>query len=485
MKKFLLLFALVFFNLSSVRACFESVSIASSVNNRYAGHQNQCRSLSITYKTNGSTPSGCFSVSGGGGVVRLSASSTGVCYYSLGEGSGSATVSVSGSCMCNGQGISKTVSFTFEEWGFNSITLSAGTLNPAFDDMHKSGQVYTATVSSDVDKITINAVANSSKSKVSGTGTFPLAVGENVFPISATTKLGRTTSYTIKITREKPKDITKMSFEKTNFELNVEDVIELKPIIEPVDADSSKITWSSDNKSVAIVDSSGTIEAVGAGNATVTVKSENGVTASVNIKVLVPVSSIKFSKQIINMNLNESQILNYTILPNDAYNKNVTFSSSDDTIVSVDQNGQIITKKYGKATITVVTEEGSFRSDCIVNVTEKKMESLYVNNKNIKIKKGETAINNISITPAEFQSETLIWMSSNPNIVSVDANGLLTANDVGTATIIVTNADKTLSTSFNVEVYKESNNLIYITIIFIISVPIVVFGIKKYKIKDE
>ena len=185
------------------------------------------------------------------------------------------------------------------------------------------------------------------------------------------------------------------------------------------------------------------------------------------------------------MNLNESQTLNYTILPNDAYNKNVTFSSSDDTIVSVDQNGQIITKKYGKATITVVTEDGSFRSDCIVNVTEKKMESLYVNNKNIKIKKGETAINNISITPAEFQSETLIWTSSNSNVVSVDANGLLTANDVGTATIIVTNADKTLSTSFNVEVYKESNNLIYITIIFIISVPIIVFGIKKYKTKDE
>ena len=485
MKKFLLFFVLIFLNLLSVKACFESVSIQSSVNIRYAGHQNQCRSLSINYKTNGTIPSGCFSVSGDGGVVRLSASSTGVCYYSLGEGRGSATVSVSGSCMCNGQGISQTVSFTFEEWGFNSITLSAGTLFPAFDDMHKSGQVYTATVPGDVDKITINAVANSSKSKVSGTGTFPLTVGENVFPISVTTKLQRETSYTIKITREKPKEITKISFDKTDFELNVEDVIELKPIIEPANAESNALTWSSNNENVAIVYSNGIIEAVGAGNAIVTVKSKNGITASVNIKVLVPVSSIKFSKQIINVNLNESQTLNYTILPNDAYNKNVTFSSSDDTIVSVDQNGQIITKKYGKATITVVTEDGSFRSDCIVNVTEKKMESLYVNNKNIKIKKGETAINNISITPAEFQSETLIWTSSNSNVVSVDANGLLTANDVGTATIIVTNSDKTLSTSFNVEVYKESNNLIYITIIFIISVPIIVFGIKKYKTKDE
>ena len=493
MKKILLFFVLVFLNLLSVKACFESVSIASGVNTRYAGHQSQCRPLSISYKTNGTTPSGCFSVSGGGGVVRLSASSTGVCYYSLGEGSGSATVSVSGSCMCNGQGISKTVSFTFEEWGFRSITLSDGTLEPAFDNIHKSGQVYTATVSGGVDKITINAAANSAKSKVSGTGTFPLSIGENVFQISATTKLGRTTSYTIKITREKPKDITKIYFDQEEIELDRGESMTLLPIIEPLEADKNNLTWTSSNEKVITVDSTGRVEVVGSGEAIITVKTPKGLSASIKIKSPIYIDSIKLYYDNLKMNLNDTKKLGYHIYPINAFNKNVVFTSSNSNIVSVDQEGYITSHSYGTAIITVMTEEGNHEAYCVINVVEKKIENILVDSNNLTLKVGEVRQIQATIEPYELQGKTLTWLSSDPNILSVDQTGRIQARKEGYAFITIIAPQYGVETTINVEISSAPGSTISWVIIGIIVLGgigvLVFFGIKfmreKYNLFDE
>lgn len=70
----------------------------------------------------------------------------------------------------------------------------------------------------------------------------------------------------------------------------------------------------------------------------------------------------------LSMNVGEEQTVTATVMPSSATNKNVTWSSSDDLIASVDQNGKVTAVASGTATITVTTQDGGFGATCEVTV---------------------------------------------------------------------------------------------------------------------
>lgn len=134
------------------------------------------------------------------------------------------------------------------------------------------------------------------------------------------------------------------------------------------------MSFESNNKSVATVDSDGVITGVDYGEATITatiVTNKGTVTCSAGVVVSKPVESVMIfdADTVTNLMIGESQNVLYSVYPTDAGNQAVTWSSSNESVATVDQNGTITAVGEGAATITVTTVEGNFKDTMTVDVS--------------------------------------------------------------------------------------------------------------------
>lgn len=143
----------------------------------------------------------------------------------------------------------------------------------------------------------------------------------------------------------------------------------------PVDAKNQGHVWSSGNPQVATVDETGYVTAVAVGEAVIAAKALDGDDiATCNVTVvdkIIPVSSVSLNKSECYITIGESFALSATINPSNATNKYVTWESSDETIVTVDDTGVITALAIGEAVITVKTDDGEKTADCNVSVVAK------------------------------------------------------------------------------------------------------------------
>ena len=141
-------------------------------------------------------------------------------------------------------------------------------------------------------------------------------------------------------------------------------------IISPSNATTS-LTWSSSDPSIATVNSEGVVTGVKAGTCTIMASTSNNISSSLQITVSsneVAVTSITINGDTsINMQTGWTKLLQYTISPSNATNKNVTFTSSNSSVVFVDSNGIIAALGSGTAVVTITTEDG--KKTAAVNVT--------------------------------------------------------------------------------------------------------------------
>jgi len=144
--------------------------------------------------------------------------------------------------------------------------------------------------------------------------------------------------------------------------------------IEPNNATNKSVTWDSSNNNVATVSENGEVTAVLAGTTTITVTTDDGwyqAECKVNVSnATVPVTDISL-KTSANLEVNSTEILLAAITPNNATNQNLTWSSSNENIVTISKGGVINAKKIGTATITVTTDDGGKKAYCNITVTPK------------------------------------------------------------------------------------------------------------------
>ena len=132
--------------------------------------------------------------------------------------------------------------------------------------------------------------------------------------------------------------------------------------------------------------------------------------------------------------------LNVTLDPSDATGVELVWSSSDNSIVKVDQKGKVTAVKKGKATITVQTSDGKFKATCTVTVSEKVVDvsKIVLDKHDITIYVGKSANVGYKITPTNASDKGVTWKSDNKNIATVDKYGNIVGVKVGTTTITVT-----------------------------------------------
>lgn len=156
--------------------------------------------------------------------------------------------------------------------------------------------------------------------------------------------------------------------------------------------------------------------------------------------------------QHVSMFIGGSEQIQYTVLPSNATNKNVKFQSLDKTIATVDEKGVVTGVSEGNTTVILTTEEGGFTAECTVHVDEIAVKNLdRISDKTIVMDVNTTYQLKLSIEPANATNKILRWSSSNPAIVSVDGNGLMTAKSNGYAVVTAT-ASSGKSVDFYIEV---------------------------------
>ena len=166
---------------------------------------------------------------------------------------------------------------------------------------------------------------------------------------------------------------TKVTLNKKTTSININSTEQLIPTIFPSTATNQSVTWKSSNTKIVTVDSTGNIKGIKKGKATITVKTvDNKKTAKCIVTVktipIINVTNITIDAENISMNVGDSDILTTTITPDNTTNQNVTWNSSDESIVTVNSEGEIEGLKSGKATITATTVDGKKTAKCVVTV---------------------------------------------------------------------------------------------------------------------
>ena len=240
--------------------------------------------------------------------------------------------------------------------------------------------------------------------------------------------------------------VTGVSLNITEATLAIGATKTLIPAIAPTNATNQSVTWNSSNPNVVFVDNNGRITTIAAGTADITVTTvDGGFSATSRITVdagitVIAVTGVSLNTTETTLTVNESETLTATIAPGNATNQNVAWTSSNPTVVSVDQNGRITAVTPGTATITVTTEDGRFTATCIVTVAVPAVPvaSVSLNITEVALTAGETETLVPHITPTNATNQNVSWRSNNANVATVDAYGQITAVSAGVAVITVT-----------------------------------------------
>ena len=240
---------------------------------------------------------------------------------------------------------------------------------------------------------------------------------------------------------------------QTNLYVGVK--AQLSAIVLPENTTDKSIAWHSLNPTVASVSETGLVTALAIGNVTITATTTNGQTAQIEFSVVpTPVSAITFDKTSIKLKVTETVKVIATIVPEDATNKNINWTSSNNSVVSVDADGVVTAIAVGEAVITATATDGSgVKATCSVSVIATPAEGVTIETPNkTTFKAGESIKLNATVLPETTTDKTITWTSSNLAVATVDENGNVTAVGVGTVIITATTSNgKTYTTTLTVE----------------------------------
>lgn len=242
--------------------------------------------------------------------------------------------------------------------------------------------------------------------------------------------------------------VTSVSLDQSSLELSVGDTHELVATVLPENATNKEVIWSSSDESVLTV-TDGVITAIKEGKATVTVKSKDGFKSStcevtVNKEPsIVHVTSVSLNETTLNLETGDRYTLLATVLPSNASDKSVNWSSSNESVATVNSKGKITAVSAGQAIITVTTTDGGLTSSCTVNITQKIVPAtgikLSYNELEIGVGGSESLV--ATVLPNNATNKEVIWSSTNETVATVNENGLVSAVSAGDAIIVVKAVD--------------------------------------------
>ncbi|MBR5355988.1 MAG: Ig-like domain-containing protein, partial [Lachnospiraceae bacterium] len=243
-----------------------------------------------------------------------------------------------------------------------------------------------------------------------------------------------------------PKTIT---LNDTDVNIEKGKTLELTATVKPDNAIYPSLKWVIKNTSVVKGEPEGfgekiKLTALKPGETTITVYPDgySNVYATCNVYVYAYVTGISVSPTSKTIKAGESFTIKPTVYPTDATNQNVTWSSSDTSVATVDE-GKVTGVSKGEATITCKTIEGGFTATCKVTVTDEtvKVTGVTLDKTELTMKKGANKVLTATVKPSNATNKEVTWTSSDKEVAYVNASGKVSAYKAGVATITVKTKD--------------------------------------------
>ncbi|MCL2163346.1 MAG: Ig-like domain-containing protein [Oscillospiraceae bacterium] len=168
---------------------------------------------------------------------------------------------------------------------------------------------------------------------------------------------------------------------------------------------------------------------------------------SATVEPFVHVTGLSLNTSVIKIWMGLSANLSAIVEPANAYNKNIIWSTSDNTIAMVDQDGKVMAAaNEGTAIITAKTEDGGVEAACEVTVRvtgagDIPVDYVTLDKSALSLYTGQSVGLTATVFPGDAYNQNLQWSSSDKTVATVDENGRVTGAGEGTATIMVTTED--------------------------------------------
>jgi len=283
--------------------------------------------------------------------------------------------------------------------------------------------------------------SNTAVATIASNGTV-IGLGEGTAIITVTTSNGsKTATCTVTVS---PVLVTGVSLNKSETNIFIGSSETLIHTIAPVNATNRNVIWSSSNTTVATVSNTGLVTGVNVGSAVITATTVDGGMAA---SCTVTINPIRVTGITIKSNtgllINGTETLTAVILPVNATDKTVSWNSSDNSVATVSNTGEVIGVGAGTATVTATTTDGGITASCTVSVSAVviSVTGVYLDKTSVEIDVGDTITLIPTITPANATNQNVTWSSSDDSVAAVSNNGEVTGVNFGKATITVTTDD--------------------------------------------
>ncbi len=229
---------------------------------------------------------------------------------------------------------------------------------------------------------------------------------------------------------------------------------QIKYGILPANATNTNVTFKSLDEKVATVDKDGVVTGVSKGNTKVIVTTEEGgftAECTVNVDGIEIKGFERVGDRDITIGENQTRQLQVSITPENATDKKIQWTSTNEAVATVDENGLVTSKSAGTAIITAKTNNG-LQTEFFITV-DSPVKSISLNYKNATLNPGKTLKLIATISPSNASNKKITWISANDTIATV-SNGVVTAKKIGVTYISAISADGKVITTCTVTVTK-------------------------------
>ena len=310
------------------------------------------------------------------------------------------------------------------------------------------------------------------------------ALAAGTTTITATTvNGGETATCTVTVVEEEVVKVTGVTINTSSLTLEKDQTRQLIATVMPSNSADTSVIWSSNNLSVAEVNSSGKVTAISPGTAVITVTTaDGGYTSKCTVTVKKPavkVTGIKIDKSFVELDKDKTAQLITEVQPGNADNSQVNWSSSNSQIVKVDEIGQITAVNYGTAVITATTVDGGYTAKCTVSVPEViPVTGIQISSTELTIEKGITSKLVVKTVPENADNTNITFEVEDEKIATLAGDGVK-ALAVGQTTITFKTEDGNYTTTCTINVIEPTTEIIISSANYQISEDKEIYGVSK------
>lgn len=264
-------------------------------------------------------------------------------------------------------------------------------------------------------------------------------IGQCVVTCASVTNPDVTASVLVQVTQP----VTQIQITAPLKTVPVGESMQLNAAVSPADATVQDVVWSSRNPKIATVDEYGTVTGITQGSVNIDAKATDGSnkTASFYLTVVQSVEEITLQETSASVFTGQRVQLHATVLPKNATNRNLTWTSSDESVATV-QNGSVTGRSVGTCVITCASVTNpDVTASVTVQVNQKVTDITFVTPAGLSIYVGESRELEWKVLPEDATNKAVTFKSRNEKVAVVDQNGIVTGRAKGQADIEVKAAD--------------------------------------------